>query len=78
MSQVSGVPWVWRLSGVNDVQQVSGVQRIPQVQKMPLVKGVAPGSHKADGWGSGRVRGSLNHGLSPPSVFSPTGIARAV
>ncbi|CAI9157754.1 unnamed protein product [Rangifer tarandus platyrhynchus] len=49
VSQVSGVPWVWWLSGVNDVQQVSGVQRIPRVQKMPLVKRVAPGSHKADG-----------------------------
>ena len=25
------------------------VQRIPRVQKMQLVKGVAPGSHEADG-----------------------------
>ena len=52
------------------------VQQIPRVQKMQLVKGLAPGSHEADGWESGRVRGSLNHELSPPSEFSPTRIAR--
>ena len=65
-------------SGMNGVQRVSGVQWIPWAQKMLLVKGVAPGSHKADGWGSGRVGGSFNRGLSPPSEFSPTGIARVV
>ena len=45
----AGMPRVW---------WVLGEWRVPWVPKMPVVEGVAPGSHKADwmGGGSGRVR----------------------
>ena len=66
----AGMPQVW---------QVLGEWWAPWVRKMPLVEGVAPGSHKADGMSGGVVEsGSLNRGLSSASEWSPTGIARPV